>query len=299
MMTDFNQKPAAYQSSLQGIQLIEASAGTGKTWTLSALFARLIVEKKQSIDQILAITFTKAAAAELRDRIRRRLMELQYHLDDQAVKADDYQPDDFCLYMGVRYTRSAQRQQAKDLLSAAIINFDQATITTINGFCQGVLVEQALASGMPLESELVSDLSPLIHDIIYDYCRQQWRQAEPLLVNYFLNHADFGISELSKFVMTMLSQSHALIKRDDFDVSLSAGIFRKTQRIFTETQAIWQQQQVEIRQLFSLHSSMVKGYTDKALVGWFESMDSVFSTSILAVLNAEGIKILTRFSRAT
>ena len=59
---------AAYKSPLQGIQLIEASAGTGKTWTLSALFARLIVEKKQSVDQILAITFTKAAAAELRDR---------------------------------------------------------------------------------------------------------------------------------------------------------------------------------------------------------------------------------------
>ena len=134
---------AAYKSPLQGIQLIEASAGTGKTWTLSALLARLIVEKKQSVDQILAITFTKAAAAELRDRIRRRLVELHTHLDENSVKSEDYQPDEFCLYMGERYCNPSQRQQAKDLLHSAIVNFDQATITTINGFCQGVLVEQA------------------------------------------------------------------------------------------------------------------------------------------------------------
>jgi exodeoxyribonuclease V beta subunit len=289
---------AAYKSPLHGIQLIEASAGTGKTWTLSALFARLIVEKKQSVEQILAITFTKAAAAELRDRIRRRLVELSYHLDEQIVKADDYQPDEFCLYIGERYHSFAQRQQAKDLLHSAIVNFDQATITTINGFCQGVLVEQALASGMPLESELISDLSPLIHDIIYDYCRQQWRKSEPLLVHYFLSHDEFSINELSKFVTTLLSQSQALIKTDSFDVSLSTAIFRKTQRMFDQTQAVWHQQETTIRTLFADNPTILSRYSPY-LESRFEKVNQAFATNVLAVLDSKTIEALQWFSRET
>ena len=289
---------AAYKSPLQGIQLIEASAGTGKTWTLSALFARLIVEKKQSVDQILAITFTKAAAAELRDRIRRRLVELHTHLDENSVKSEDYQSDEFCLYMGERYCNSLQRQQAKDLLHSAIVNFDQATITTINGFCQGVLVEQALASGMPLESELISDLSPLIHDIIYDYCRQQWRQAESLLVNYFLTHDEFSIGELAKFVTTMLSQSQAVIKKDSFDVSISAAIFRKTQRVFYDTQAMWQQQEKNIRTLFADNPTILSRYSTY-LESRFEKVNQAFAANVLAVLDSKTIDALQWFSRET
>ena len=64
----------AIDAPLTGVQLIQASAGTGKTWTLSALFARLVLERGLEPKQILAITFTKAAAAELRDRIRKRLV---------------------------------------------------------------------------------------------------------------------------------------------------------------------------------------------------------------------------------
>lgn len=289
---------AAYKSPLQGIQLIEASAGTGKTWTLSALFARLIVEKKQSVDQILAITFTKAAAAELRDRIRKRLLELSYHLDDENEKTDDYQADEFCCYMAERYQHRAQRQQAKDLLHSAIINFDQATITTINGFCQGVLVEQALASGTPLESELMSDLSPLIHDIIYDYCRQQWRKSEPLLVHYFLSKDDFSIHALAQFVTTMLSQSQAHIKTDDFDASLSVGIFRKTQRIFDQTQAIWQQQQGQIRALFAENHHILKDYK-RHLEGRLEIVNQAFACNVLAVLERDTLKTLNYFSSST
>ena len=58
---------------LQGRRLIEASAGTGKTYTLVLLFLRLLLERRLPVDQILVVTFTRAATAELRDRIRRRL----------------------------------------------------------------------------------------------------------------------------------------------------------------------------------------------------------------------------------
>jgi ATP-dependent exoDNAse (exonuclease V) beta subunit len=65
---------------LPGIHAIEASAGTGKTYTLAQLLVRLVVEKAIPIDQILVVTFTRAAAAELRERIHRRLTEVELAL---------------------------------------------------------------------------------------------------------------------------------------------------------------------------------------------------------------------------
>ncbi|MGH8587480.1 MAG: UvrD-helicase domain-containing protein, partial [Gammaproteobacteria bacterium] len=67
------EQPVALGVPLTGVQLIEASAGTGKTWTLSGIFLRLVVETDVAIGGILAVTFTRAATAELRERIRRRL----------------------------------------------------------------------------------------------------------------------------------------------------------------------------------------------------------------------------------
>src|SRR5260363_328621 len=63
---------------LDGVQLIEASAGTGKTWTLCALYLRLLLEKKLDVGRILVVTFTRAAAAELRERIRARIHDLAH-----------------------------------------------------------------------------------------------------------------------------------------------------------------------------------------------------------------------------
>ena len=63
------------QSALSGLNLIEASAGTGKTYTISAVFLRLVAEEKLSVDRILVVTFTEAATAELKERIRNRLRD--------------------------------------------------------------------------------------------------------------------------------------------------------------------------------------------------------------------------------
>ena len=60
---------------IRGTNLIEASAGTGKTYSIAALFARLVLLERQSVDKILVVTFTKAATAELKTRLRARLEE--------------------------------------------------------------------------------------------------------------------------------------------------------------------------------------------------------------------------------
>ncbi len=83
------------QMPLQGIQLIEASAGTGKTWTLAALYVRLVLGHGRSGDglmppQILVMTFTEAATAELRDRIRERLAQAARFFNGHTEDADDF-----------------------------------------------------------------------------------------------------------------------------------------------------------------------------------------------------------------
>ena len=78
-----------YSIPLESINLIEASAGTGKSWTVTLLYLRLILEKNLTVDQILVVTFTDAATKELRDDIRKRIVAALNAFSDPAYQADD------------------------------------------------------------------------------------------------------------------------------------------------------------------------------------------------------------------
>ncbi|MFG5408179.1 UvrD-helicase domain-containing protein [Piscinibacter sakaiensis] len=80
---------AVFDVPLAGVQLVEASAGTGKTWALSALVLRLLLERGLAVQQVLVVTFTEAATAELRERIRARLAEVLDALGRAGGGADD------------------------------------------------------------------------------------------------------------------------------------------------------------------------------------------------------------------
>ena len=136
MNINSEQKMPAITCSLLGVQLIEASAGTGKTWTLSALFARLIVQRQLEVKQILAITFTKAAAAELRDRIRKRLVELKFFLEqDLATQVES--ADKFLVYIKDWLEKKQQTEQGIQRLHNAITNFDEANTFVKREYRQG------------------------------------------------------------------------------------------------------------------------------------------------------------------
>ncbi|HHI68048.1 MAG TPA: hypothetical protein ENJ97_01845, partial [Planctomycetes bacterium] len=113
---------------LEGERLVEAGAGTGKTWTLVRLHGRLLLEKRIPIDRILVVTFTNAAAAEVKTRIReelRRLLE--------------------------------SRPGEEGLLKRALRDFDRAPVSTIHGFCNRVLQEEAFRSGTPFDVPLAGE----------------------------------------------------------------------------------------------------------------------------------------------
>ena len=154
-----------YTAPLAGLNLVEASAGTGKTWTISGLYTRLILEHGLSVDQILVVTYTKAATAELQDRIRKRLRGVLLAFENGAGE------DDFCRRMLDLY--GDRRESALNRLTRAIGGFDQAAVFTIHGFCQRLLSESAFESGADFDCEVLPNEKELLAEIVDDFWRQE------------------------------------------------------------------------------------------------------------------------------
>ncbi len=136
--------------------VIEASAGTGKTYTLAALVSRYVVELGTPIDHILVVTFTRAAAAELRERVRRRLVDTARHLASPDPAATD------ALLLHLADCDAPTRLDRLRLVEQAVSDYDTATITTIHGFCQQVLATIGTAASHNPDAVLVQDTSELV-----------------------------------------------------------------------------------------------------------------------------------------
>ncbi len=158
---------------LDGVNLVEASAGTGKTYNIEALFVRLVIEKGHSPDEILVVTFTEAATKELRSRIRARMEETRKTLFSEVP------PEDFFLKsMWEKFRNGEIEEGALEHLQTAIQNFDQSNISTIHSFARSVLQEYAFSSGSELEMEFSKDVSGWVRDAMADTQRKWYEEAE-------------------------------------------------------------------------------------------------------------------------
>ncbi len=170
----------AFSRRLDADLLIEASAGTGKTWTLTTLVARLIVEERRRIDELLIVTFTISAAGELRTRVRRTLRAAR-----QAIAAPDARPDDQARRLRQTW-RSAGIPEAEAVqrLTEAIRDFDRANITTIHGFCQRTLREFALPAGIPFSFDVSGDDALAVGASVRDFWRRRMIDEPVPLLEY-------------------------------------------------------------------------------------------------------------------
>ncbi len=156
-----------YNANLDGTKLIEASAGTGKTFTLSGLYIRYIVEKQLTPEQILVLTFTKAATAELKTRLREQLVQCRNHLQDIELVDSKHQQ----LYQ--LYESYKPQDSALKYVELALICFDQAAIFTINSFCQKVIEDFNSDCGSPVFQELM-----VKKDYVKKYVYEFWRKQQ-------------------------------------------------------------------------------------------------------------------------
>lgn len=155
--------------------LVEASAGTGKTYTITTYFVRAILERDLSPEQILVVTYTNAATAELRARTRKRIVQALAFLHDAGGDGD-------ALHGAVAKARAELGDaEVERRLRSALGRMDQAAILTIHGFCQRLLQEHPLAFGVDFELEVAESPSALYEMLAADFWVTALHDAPPWL----------------------------------------------------------------------------------------------------------------------
>ncbi len=147
-----------------GTTVLEASAGTGKTFTIAGLVTRYVAEGRARIDQVLAVTFGVAATSELRTRVRERLVSVRAALADPATTA--HHTDPVVQHLGAG--SPAEIAERRERIATALADFDAATVATVHEFCQQVLTGLGVAADTDPHVELVESLSELVDDVVAD-----------------------------------------------------------------------------------------------------------------------------------
>ena len=183
---------------LKGLQLIEASAGTGKTYTIANLYLRQLLAGRE-VPQVLVVTFTNAATDELRGRIRERVREA---MEVMLGKETD---DEFLGMVRERLQEEGALDLACRQLEQALYSLDEAAIFTIHGFCQKALKQFAFHSGQQFEVELVTDDDDLLLAALQDWWRNRFYSATSEEARAILDLVD-SPEALKKLVKPLLGR---------------------------------------------------------------------------------------------
>ncbi len=295
-----------FRLPLEGTRLIEASAGTGKTHTITTLYLRLLLERELEVPEILVVTYTKAATAELRDRVRSRIRELLHLVEAYAESAPD--PDaiaegDDLERLGLdrmaRGTLAADRAR----LSRALAAFDEAAIFTIHGFAQRILHENAFESQVGFDIEFMTDQSRLLADLATDFWTSRLISAPPEVVAYGAN----GFKRAGKpFAPELLARLAARVTAEpDTDVLPGPEIVEIDAQLvswraaLSEVRRLWSDARDEI--LAVLHRSAgdlhVRHYAPEKVQGKYaEQLDVLLRSSVPGIDHKHftGFKWFTR-----
>jgi exodeoxyribonuclease V beta subunit len=245
-----------------GITLIEASAGTGKTHSITGLILRFILEKHLQIRDILAVTFTEAATQELRDRIRRRL---QSALEDlhRGVSKDD---------IVNAFLKKGDKAVGIRELDLAIQSFDEAQIFTIHGFCQRMLNDYAFESGARFDTTLVTDPKPLFEEVARDFWRLRFYEAKPLLPKLAMawkRTPEEWVELLDR------TRSHPdLVILPPAETECCDDLLQAIEKTFAALTGEWTSQQGEVEAILRTHGGLSRDKSDKEKFG-FERVEEI------------------------
>ncbi|TPD92805.1 exodeoxyribonuclease V subunit beta [Pantoea vagans] len=251
---------------LRGERLIEASAGTGKTFTIGLLYLRLLLglggenaySRPLSVEEILVVTFTEAATAELRGRIRENIHQLRL----ACIRGESRNPMHQLLL-----AQMPDLSQAAAQLLAAERQMDEAAIFTIHGFCQRMLNLNAFESGMLFEQELIEDEQALLKQSTADFWR---RQCYPLSLDVArIIAAEWsGPDSLLTTLRPWLQGESPVLKRPPAaDEDLASRHARNLARINAMKQQ-WQALSADVEGMISASGVDKRSYSSKHLPNW-------------------------------
>ena len=232
---------------LRGRVLIEASAGTGKTYTIGLLLLRLLLERELPIDQILVVTYTRAATAELRGRLRQRIREF---LDLVEGRRKDTDTDELLVRLRDNLDDPGR---AATLLRDTLARMDEAAVFTIHGFCQRILQEYPLECGLDRQPEFIESEQLLRIRIIEDYWRRNfYDDVRPVRVAPVWDSPDALLRQLDGPIGRPDIRLLPLISRAEAE---ETG--RRLHALFTRLADLWREQGEEIHALL-LHCACLR-----------------------------------------
>jgi len=159
----------------EGVTVVEASAGTGKTYCLTGLVLRMLLERRVGdVGKVLVVTFTNAATDELTTRLRASL-RAAYRLFRGELPPEDADP--FLRHLAERHGGDEGRR----ILRRALLHFDDLGVFTIHGFCKRVLEESAFESGIPFQPEFLDNDEPVLRRATQDFWRRHLYRASELV----------------------------------------------------------------------------------------------------------------------
>lgn len=251
------------ESPLRGTNLIEASAGTGKTYTITGLFLRLLLEMSCPVSQVLVVTFTEAATGELKDRIRSKLREAA------EVFSGGGSRDAFLMMLR---QRCEDQESAMACLDDALKSFDQAPIFTIHGFCRRVLHEFAFESGTAFHPELITDQEDIKREIIDDFWRTHFFGARPLFVHHALQRG-FHPDALSRLIARGTGQPYLrVIPEVEFQDTRSQE--KRFQETFCRAAESWHGARDEVKEILEGNKELNRTrYPPDRIPLWVAAMD--------------------------
>ncbi|MBW2116377.1 MAG: exodeoxyribonuclease V subunit beta [Deltaproteobacteria bacterium] len=257
-------------SSLKGTNLIEASAGTGKTYAITGLFLRLILEKNLSVNEILVVTFTEAATDELKHRIRNKLR--------RAMEAFSSGLSEDAL-LNELVKRNKDTKTALALLREGLRDFDKAAIFTIHGFSRRVLHENAFESGCLFDTELVTEQEDIKREIVDDFWRNHFYQASLLFVNYAI-HKKFSPNGLISFLRGRLARPYLKII-PQVEIPDTSGSEKEFRASFDGVCNAWESARTNVENILATDEGLNRVKYNKAKVPlWIEAMDRYLASGV-------------------
>ena len=271
-----------YKIPLSSINLIEASAGTGKSWTVTLLFLRLILEKNLTVDQILVVTFTEAATKELRDDVRQRLvsaLEAFRAINEHGLTEELKKEYSEILQLLVKETDYAE---AIRRLNRAKLSLDEAAIFTIHSFCQRTLNENAFEAGLPFESELIDDDSELMQKLTDDFWRRRFENAPRYLI-FKIHQKSITPDSLLKDIRNAVGKPYLTLCKPESD-EIESDKWKELEKYFLDAIEIWEKEKDVIISLLTQPDLDADAYM-KALVTArneaFSLMDDIAKAGVI------------------
>jgi exodeoxyribonuclease V beta subunit len=251
-----------FSSPLSGTNLIEASAGTGKTYAISMIFLRLIVEKGFRLEEILAVTFTVPATMELRQRIRSVLRDAS-----DVLAGGDAADSKVQLYMENYRGNNAVMQR----IITALKSFDEASVYTIHSFCQQVLSDNAFESGSLFSSEIIND-DEIIRQAAADFCRRELYENSVAVVAFFMEYCGFD-ELIGLYKKRPLSPELRLEPQTEIPGTEIAGtLFKEIRELYSELAKAWLSHSHDVEDILNNSEALNRARYRK------ESMDSLIES---------------------